>query len=253
MPRKKAKIITIAEIKGGTGKTTTAAALAQAAALDDLQVLLIDLDAQANLTTMFGADPTKPGAWNLLEGFPAVELIQQTYFDNIEIIAGAPNLAAEIPQKGSLYRLEAAIMPLLTDYDLILIDTPPAFGEMTYNALQASNGLLIALDADISALQGFYYITDLAKAAKRTNAKLKVLGAIITRYNPRPIINRQTRDIIAEKAQAIRCPVIGEIREGVSIKEAKAYGKNLFTYAPKSKPAQDYKALYNYMVYNKFV
>ena len=245
MRKRKANVITIAEIKGGTGKTTTAAALAQAAALENKKVLLIDLDAQANLTTLSGADPTKPGAWNLLEGFPADELIQQTYFDNIEIIAGAPNLAAEIPQKGSLYRLEAAIMPLLDSYNLILIDTPPAFGEVTYNALQASNGLLIALDVNISALQGFYYISDLAKAAKRNNPKLKVLGAILTRYNPRPVINRQMRDIIEEKAKAIKCPLIGEIREGVAIREAQAYGKNLFTFAPKSKPAIDYKALYN--------
>lgn len=245
MPKRKAKVITIAEIKGGTGKTTTAAALAQAAALDDKRVLLIDLDAQANLTSIFGADPTMPGAWNLLNKFPVNELIQETYFDNIEIIAGASNLAAEVPSKGSIYRLEAAIMPILTEYDLIIIDTPPAFGEMTYNALQASTGLLIALDADISALHGFYYITDLAKATKHTNNKLRLLGAIITRYNPRPIVNRQTRDIIKEKAEEIRCPLIGEIREGVAIKEARAYGKNLFTYAPKSKPAQDYKALYN--------
>lgn len=253
MRKRKANVITIAEIKGGTGKTTTAAALAQAAALDNKKVLLIDLDAQANLTTLSGADPTKPGAWNLLEGFSADELIQQTYFDNIEIIAGAPNLAAEIPQKGSLYRLEAAIMPLLDSYNLILIDTPPAFGEMTYNALQASNGLLIALETNTSALQGFYYISDLAKAAKRTNPKLKLYGAILTRYNPRPVINRQMRDIITEKANGIKCPLIGEIREGVAIREAQAYGKNIFTYAPKSKPAIDYKSLYTYLISNKFI
>lgn len=245
MRKRKANVITIAEIKGGTGKTTTAAALAQAAALDNKKVLLIDLDAQANLTTMCGADPTRPGAYDLLNKFPFNELIQETYFDNIYIIAGAPNLAAMITLKGSLYRLEAAITPILNDYDLIIIDTPPTFGEMTYNALQASNGLLIALDVNISALQGFYYITDLAKAAKRNNPKLKVLGAILTRYNPRPVVNRQVKSIIEEKAKAIKCSLIGEIREGVSIREAQAYGKNLFTYAPKSKPAEDYKALYN--------
>ena len=240
----KAQVITIAEIKGGTGKTTTAAALAQAAEKDKKKVLLIDLDAQANLTSLFGADPTAPGAWNLLEGFPALELIQHTEL-NIDIIAGAPNLAAEIPTKGSLYRLEAAIMPLLPFYDLIIIDTPPAFGEMTYNALQASNSLVIALEANTSALQGFYLITDLAKDAKKHNHKLKVLGAIITRYNPRPVLSRQMRDIIEEKAKAVICPYLGEIRQGIAIQEAQAYRKNLFDYSPKSKPAQDYKELYN--------
>lgn len=239
----KAQVITIAEIKGGTGKTTTAAALAQAAIKDNKKVLLIDLDAQANLTSLFGADATAPGAWNLLQGFPALELIQPTDF-NIDIIAGAPDLAAETPAKGSIYRLEAAIMPLLPLYNLIIIDTPPAFGEMTYNALQASNGLVIALEANISALQGFYLITDLAKDARKHNKKLKVLGAVITRYNPRPVLSRQIKDIIEEKAKAVKCPILGEIRQGIAIQEAQAYQKNLFDYAPRSKAAQDYKELY---------
>ena len=245
MNKRKAYILTIAEIKGGTGKTTTAAALAQAASLNDKSVLLIDLDAQANLTTTCGADPTRPGARELLNQYPAAELIQETYFKNIEIIAGAPNLATETPGPGSAYRLKTAIQSIINDYDLIIIDTPPAFGEMTYNAIQASNGLLIALDANPSALQGFYLITDLAKAAKRENSKLKLLGCIITRFNPRPTISKQMRDIIQEKAQAIKCPLLCEIRQGVAIPEAQAYGKNLFTYAPKSNPAQDYKGLYN--------
>lgn len=239
----KANIISIAEIKGGTGKTTTAGALAQAAILDNKKVLVIDLDAQANLTGIFGGDPTRPGAYELLNGHPARELIQETVF-GVDLIPGAPNLAAEIPKKGSALRLKEAIAPILSSYDLIIIDTPPAFGEMTYNALQASNGVLVALDADTKALQGFYLITDLVKAAKQTNKRIKLLGCIITRYNPRPILSRQMHDAIQEKAEAMHCPLLGEIREGIAIKEAQAYGKNLFTYAPKSKPAQDYKEIY---------
>lgn len=239
----KAQIFTIAEIKGGTGKTTTAAAIAQAGALDNKRVLVIDLDAQANLTSLFGADPTRPGAYDLLNGYPVRELIQETAF-SVDVIAGAPNLADETPEKGSAYRLKNAIEPILKDYDLIIIDTPPAFGEMTYNALQACTGVLVALDADTKALQGFYLVTDLAKAAKTTNKRLKLAGCIITRYNPRPILSQRMREIIQDKAQEIKCPLLGEIREGIAIKEAQAYGKNLFTYAPKSKPAIDYKALY---------
>ncbi len=245
MSKRKAKVITIAEIKGGTGKTTTATALAQIASLEGKKVLLIDLDAQANLTALFGGDPTAPSALDLLSGFPCDETIQDTYFENISIISGHPDLAVETPSKGSLHRLENAIEPLLTSYDLIIIDTPPALGEMTYNAMQASNGLIIALDATTNALQGLYYITDLASIAKRENPKLKVLGAVITKYNPRPVISRQIRDIIKEKAESVKCPLLGEVRQGIAIQEAQEYRKNLFTYAPKSKPAQDYKAIYN--------
>ena len=239
----KAQIITIAEIKGGTGKTTTAAAIAQAGALDNKRVLCIDLDAQVNLTALFGADPGQRGSYELLNGHPVQELIQHTDF-NVDIIAGAPNLAAEIPASGSAYRLKHAIASILKSYDIIIIDTPPAFGEMTYNALQACTGVLVALDADTKALQGFYSITDLARAAKAKNKSLKLLGCIITRYTPRPKLSQKMRETIEEKAKALHCPLLGEIREGIAIKEAQAYGENLFTYAPKSKPAADYMEIY---------
>lgn len=245
MHRKKAQVITIAEIKGGTGKTTTAAAIAQAAALDNKQILLIDLDPQANLTTICGGDPSKPGSLSLLSGYPVLELIQETYFDNISVIAGSLDLALEIPKKGTMYRLEKALEPILSDYDFIIIDTPPAFGEMTYNALQASNGLIIALDTSTSSLQGFYKITDLAKATKATNKKLKVLGCLITKYNPRPILSQRMKELIEDKAKETRCNYLGEVRQGIAIQESQAYGDNLFLYAPKSKPAQDYQEIYN--------
>jgi len=243
----KAQIITIAEIKGGTGKTTTAAALAQAAALDNKRVLVIDLDAQANITNLLGAN-TERGAVELLAGFPAAELIQKTEMQ-IDVIAGGLDLGAEQKaEAGGIYRLQTALEPIIKNYDLIIIDTAPTFSILTSNALQASNGLLIALEANTSALQGFYLISDLAKRTKQTNAKLKVLGCIITKYNPRAVIYQQIKGVIEEQAKAARCPLLGEIRQGVAIQEAQAYGKNLFTYAPKSKPAQDYKALYKSII-----
>lgn len=244
----KTQIITIAEIKGGTGKTTTAAALAQAAVLDNKKVLVIDLDAQANITNLLGADPTERGAVELLAGFPAAELIQNTEMQ-IDVISGALDLGAEqTAEAGGIYRLQSAIEPIIKNYDLIIIDTAPNFGILTSNALQASNGLLIVLEANTSALQGFYLIIDLAKHIKATNGKLKVLGCIITKFNPRPVISQQIKGIIEEKARAAKCPMLCEIRQGVAIQEAQAYGKNLFKYAPKSKPAQDYKALYKSII-----
>jgi len=242
----KAKVITIGEIKGGTGKTTTALALAQASQKDNKKVLLIDLDPQGNLSNLVGADTTEPGAVELLAGYPVEELIQRPNFPTaVDIIAGNADLSNETTKKGSLYRLERAIQPLLSKYNLIIIDTPPARCEMTYNALQASNGLIITLDADISSLQGFYLITDLVKDAKQHNSKLKLLGAIITRYNGRPVLSQKLKSIIEEQANKLKCPYLGEVRQGIAIQEAQAYRANLFDYAPKSKPAQDYKDIYN--------
>lgn len=246
---KQAQIITIAIIKGGTGKTTTAAALSQAAEKDKKKVLLIDLDAQANLTTLFKADPTAPGAYELLNGYPVSEVIQKTEF-NIDIISGAANLATEKTTKGSLYRLESAIEPLKSIYDYIFIDTPPTLGEMTFNALQSSNGLICTLEANTSSIQGLYQIYDLSQAATKTNPNLKLLACVITRYNPRIVIQRKMRDIIAARCKSLECPLLFEIRQGVSLQEAQAYQKSIYDYAPHCYPAEDYRTLYN-QLFNK--
>ena len=239
-----AKILTVAVIKGGTAKTTTCADMAQASAKDNKKVLEIDLDPQANLTACLGADKTRPGAWFLLENkAPIFEIIQETA-QGVDVIAGAPILADEISEKNSIFRLEAALSPVLRVYDLIVIDTPPSLCELTYNALQAANSLLIPCDADLGSLQGMYLILDIAKQVRRTNKKLKVLGSIITQFDSRPKINNYLRDVIAEQGAARKCPLLGEIRRGIAIQEAHALKRNLFDYAPKSKPAQDYAALY---------
>ena len=241
-----AQIITVAVIKGGTGKTTTCAALAQAAAAENKKVLAIDLDPQANLTTCLGADRAYLGAWYLFDRLPenVIDEVIQPTAQNIDVIAGSPILADVMTAKNSIYRLEAAISPVLKRYDLIIIDTPPFLCELTYNALQASNNLLIVCDTDLGSLNGMYYLLDIAKEVKRTNKKLKVLGSVITRYNSRPKINKYIHDVIAEQGAARKCPLIAEIRQGIAIQEAQAYRKSIFEYAPKSNPALDYMKLY---------
>lgn len=238
------KIITVAAIKGGTGKSTTAAALAQAGAVDGKRVLAIDLDPQANLTYFLGADQTKAGAYQLFSGTPAAELIQETE-QGIDTISAAPDLATIRTKPGSAKRLQAALEPIKENYDLIMIDTPPQLGEMLYNALQSSTGLIVPLEADASSLQGLYQITDIAAQMKGSNPALEVLGAILTRYDSRPNINRYLRDVIAEKGRETGAPLLMEIRPSISIREAQAMRENLHQYAPKSKPAQDYKELYD--------
>lgn len=242
MPRK-TRIITVAIIKGGTGKTTTAAALAQAAAADGEKVLAIDLDPQANLSGMIGADQNRPGSYQLLHGTEAARIIQTTE-QGIDAIAGSPDLATERTTPASAKRLQEALEPLKRRYRLIVIDTPPQMGELTFNALQASTGLLIPLEADGNGLQGLYQITDIAHQMQRSNPALHVLGTIITRYDARPNLNRYMRDTIAERGQEIGAPLLCEIRPGIAIREAQAMRRSLFEYAPKSRPAQDYMKLY---------
>ena len=237
------QILTTAVIKGGTGKTTTAAALAQAAAAAGKKVLAIDLDPQANFTFFIGADQNTPGSYQLLHGAEPGQLIQQTA-QGIAAIAASPDLATERTTPASAKRLQQAIEPLKGDFDLIIIDTPPQMGELTFNALQAATGLIIPLETDNSSLQGLYQITDIAHQMQRSNPALSIIGVILTRYDNRPKLNRYLRDVIADKGQEIGAPFLMGIRPGIAIREAQAMQQSIFDYAARSKPAQDYKTLY---------
>ena len=237
------QIITAAVIKGGTGKTTTAAALAQAAATDGKKVLCIDLDPQANLSFFIGADQNAPGSYQLLHGAEAAQLMQDTE-QGIQAIAASPDLATERTTPASAKRLQEAIEPIKKDFDLIIIDTPPQMGELTFNSLQASTGLIIPLETDNSSLQGLYQITDIAHQMQRSNPALTIKGVIITRYDARPKINRYLKEVIAERGREIGAPFLIGIRPGIAIREAQAMQQSIYQYAPCSKPAQDYKKLY---------
>lgn len=239
------QIITTAVIKGGTGKTTTAAAIAQAAAKANKRVLCIDLDPQGNLTAFLDAEPNAPGSYQLLGGeTPAAGLIQKTT-QALSVIAASPDLATLKTKPGSAKRLQKAIEPIKDNFDLIIIDTPPQMGEPTYNALQASTGLLIPLEADGSSLQGLYQILDIAQHMRESsNPDLSFIGVLLTRYDSRPNINRYLKDTIQKTAQESGAAFLGCIRAGIAIREAQGLRQSLYEYAPKSKPAADYLDIY---------
>lgn len=238
------QIITVAIIKGGTAKSTTAAALAQAAKADGKRVLCVDLDPQCNLTDFLGANPEKPGAYQILRGADPGQTIQQTD-QSIDVIAASPDLATERTKPNSASRLRTALLPIKENYDYILIDTPPSMGEVTYNALFASTGLIVPLTVNTSALKGLYQIADIAGQIQERNGELAIIGSIITRYDRRPKINRHLAELIRQQAREAGAPVLAEIREGIAIKEAQELQQSLFDYAPRSKPALDYMELYN--------
>ena len=237
------KIITAAVIKGGTGKTTTAAALIQAAAKDGKRSLAVDLDPQGNLSFTLAGDLTLPGAYDLLHGRNISDTIQTTP-QGIDLIASSPDLSTEKTSPGSAKRLEEALSTIKRRYDFIVIDTPPTMGELSYNALQAATGLIIPLEADLYSLQGLYQIVDIADQIKSSNKRLKILGTVVTRYNGRARIRKQLLEIISEKGKEAGAPLLGAIRQGIAVGEAQALQVSLFEYAPKSNPAQDYQTLY---------
>lgn len=239
-------ILAVSIQKGGTGKTTTAAAIAQAAAYQGRRVLAIDLDPQGNLSFTLAAD-TGAGTGNsyeLLTGERPADLIQTTP-QGLDVIPASPDLSALSSGPGSARRLQRALEPIKNDYDLIIIDTPPTAGELQYNALQATNGLIIPLLADAYNIQSLYQITDTARQIRHSNPGLKILGVVFTQYDGRSTLTRQMREMITAKAESLGAPYLGTVRAGVAVKEAAALRKSLFSYAPKSKPAADYLEIYN--------
>ena len=232
-------IFTIATQKGGTGKTTTAAALAQAAAYRGQKALAIDLDPQGNLTFCLAADATKPGSYELLHGTPAADVIQTTP-QGIDAITASPNLQTETTAPGSARRLQAALEPIKERYNIIVIDTPATAGELQYNALQAADRLIIPLEADAYNAQSLYQIADTAAIIPH----LKIAGVIMTQYDGRTTITRQLREILEETAQRRNIPFLGIVRKAIAVQEAAALQRSLFEYAPKSKPAADYLTIF---------
>ena len=232
-------IYTIATQKGGTGKTTTAAALAQAAAYKGKKALAVDLDPQGNLSFALAADASRPGSYDLLHGAEAADVIQHSP-QGMDVIPASLNLQTETSAPGSARRLQKALEPLKRKYSIIVIDTPATAGELQYNALQAADRLIIPLIVDAYNLQSLYQITETAAQIKDSNPKLKIAGVLLTQYDGRTNVTRQLRDLLEDKLQALRIPFLGAVRKAIAVNEATALQESLFEYAPKSKPALDY-------------
>lgn len=239
------KIFTVAIQKGGTGKTTTAAAIAQAGAHYGRRVLAIDLDPQGNCSYMLAARPDNvANSYNLLTGQELAENTVIRSAQGLDVIPASWDLSTITSGKGSARRLQEALAPIKKKYDLIIIDTPPTAGELQYNALQAADGLIIPLMADAFNIQSLYQITDTARQIRATNRRLKITGIVLTQYDGRSTLAKQMQEALIEQARALKIPYLGTIRAGVAIKEAAALQQSLFEYAPKSKPAADYVELY---------
>ena len=233
------KIFTTAVIKGGTGKTTTCAALAQAAAHEGKKVLAIDFDPQANLTLLLDGNPNASGAVQLLQGVGCTKCMQHTP-QGIDLISGNPDLSSDNSKQ-----LSAAIEPIKENYDYIFIDTPPAYSVLTYSALYACTDLLIPLETDNNSIQGLYQIMDITKQVNGHREKpLTIAGVVITRYDNRANLNRYIRDAIEKTCTELNIPFLGCIRPSIAIREAQAMQKSIYIYAQKCNSAIDYLNIY---------
>lgn len=243
------RIICIASQKGGTGKTSTAAAIGQAAAHKGKRALVIDMDSQGNLTTITGAKGAAPGSYDLLKGAPPGDLIQHIPAQP-DVIPASLRLAgadAELStQPGRDFLLQKALQPI-KGYSLAVLDSPPGLGTLLVNCLTAATDVIIPLQADLFAVQNLYQLTDTIRQVQRfCNPALQITGALLTMYSPRTVLARDMLEAIEKKCKALGVPLLNtRIRRSVAIQEAQTLQKNLFDYAPRSTTAADYQALCN--------
>lgn len=239
-------IYAIINQKGGVGKSTTAAALWAGLSLRGFKTLAVDLDPQANLSFIVGAETSGKTALSLLtEEAPAAETIR--HLDHGDIIPASKNLAgidAVLDGTGREYRLKESLEPVTGLYDYIIIDTPPQLGITTINALTACDNVIIPAQADILSLQGIEQLTQTMQPVKKyCNPGLKIEGILLTRYNSRAALTRDLTEYMKQLAGKIGTRVFeAPIREGIAVKEAQINRKTLFEYAPKAKPTEDYTA-----------
>ena len=246
------KIISIANFKGGTGKTVTACNLAAITARDGKRVLLIDADAQHNSSDFFGADPEGCTLTDVLEGTgepTAADNVQETTLDSLDVLPADMgllrlDLAAILTQDNApLRRMDDFLDALREDreYDTVIIDCPPSFTAASVAALVNSDEVLMPTRSDAFSRTGVLEIREqLENVGLRLLRPLPRIRVLVTMAHSKATLPKQATAMYAEAGFEV-CRTV--IRSGVIVSKSTWPRKPLYEYAPESKPAKDYEAL----------
>ncbi len=235
------QIISIVNHKGGVGKTTSVSSLGVALARMGKRVLLVDLDAQGNLTDTLTKTPGDRSIYDslrTLETLPVVNIREGLDLcpSSIDLVSMDLELA---DKKEREYRLSRLLQGL--DYEYILLDCPPSLGLLTINALTASTKVIIPLTPEALPAKGLGTLLDIIERTKETlNPGLSLGGILITRYNRRKI-NRLVEETLRETFGDSVFKT--KIRENVDISESPLQGMDIYSYSPNSIGAKDYESL----------
>ena len=245
-----ARVISMVNQKGGVGKTTSTVSLGSALADYGRKVLLVDFDPQGALSVALGMNPNEMdlSIYNLLTQsdchigdvivntrVPGLDLVPS----NIDLSAAEVQLVTEV---GREYALQRVLVPIIEDYDIVLIDCQPSLGLLTLNALTASTEVIIPMETEYFALRGVALLKDtIDKVVSRLNPELRILGVLPTMYNPRTL---HGREVLESVTGAFGDTVFSTtINRTVKFPDSAVAGEPITTFAPSSGGAQAYRRL----------
>ncbi len=243
-----ARIIAIANQKGGVGKTTTTINLGASFAVADMKVLVIDSDPQGNTTSGFGLRGSfrKSLYHALILSEPLDRLFLNTELPNLKLVPSEKILAAAevelVDMEAREYRLKKLLAEVSEQFDFVLIDCPPSLGLLTLNALAAAHSVLIPIQCEYFALEGVTELWDtLVKIRRNLNPSLTIEGFLLTMFDERTNLSNQVvsdlRDFLGSQVFTTVVP------RNVRVAEAPSHGKPVILYDIKSKGAESYLKL----------